>query len=164
MTYTLNSFYSYNQKKIYIVYSNHFNSLKTTKLQFFKKNKNLYIFGPIVYLNSFQYNYKMLKKCTFTNYRILLRLNGVNFKFSIVKNYLQCVLGYSHLIYILIPKGINVNIVDDKKNLLLLESFNYSLIMSLIYILKKIKPINSYNLTGICLNSVTLKKKIGKKK
>lgn len=164
MTTSLLSFYNHNQKKIYITYANHFNSLKINKLQLSLQNNKLYILGLQSYTNSFKCNYKLLKKYTFTNYRILVKLNGLNFKFNILENYLQCILGYSHVIYILLPKGVQLSLIDDKKNLLLVESFNYLLVMAVIFTLKKIRPINPYNLTGICLNSQNLNKKIGKKK
>ena len=128
------------------------------------QNNKLYLFGLRSYILAFKYNYNLLKKITFSTYRILLKLNGLNFKFMLFSNYLQCTLGYSHLIYILLPKGLNLTILDDKKNLLLIECFNYSLVTSLVHILKQLKPINPYNLTGICLQSTSIVKKIGKKK
>jgi hypothetical protein len=160
----LRYYYSHNQKKIYIIYTNQFNFLKLNNIFLIGQNSKLFICGLPAIVTSSKYNYLLLKKITFNKYRSVIKLNGLNFKFNILLNYLQCTLGYSHLIYISLPKGLSVKLIEEKKNLLIIESFNYALVQSFVKLLKGIKPINPYSLAGVCLNSEIHRNKIGKKK
>lgn len=161
MTTQLHCFFIKKKKKIYLQYKHNFASFSLPNMSFFYLQQRLWFFHWTKLAN---FSYNFLKKTIYSPHRVIVRLNGLNFKLLLNKNYLQVIVGYSHSLYIKLPKGLIIKILDEKKNIFILESFNSSLLFSFVFFLKKVKPINNYTQTGFTLSNEIIKIKIGKKK
>jgi len=143
------------------MYKSQFNSIFLNQMVVSCSKKQLFLLQPLVRLKN---DYLRIKKTVFFPYKILLKLNGLNFKIAVVANYVQLVLGYSHPVFIKLPRGLRIVIIDEKKNILLIESFNRNIVASFISLLYRLKPINNYTQIGFSKLKETIKLKIGKKK
>lgn len=156
----LSCFFVKKKKNIYLKYKQYVNSFFFPhQLYFFQKSLFGYKISKLQRMLYFR-----VKKAVFFPTKIMIKLNGLNFKIIVIKNYLQLVLGYSHVVYIKLPFGVKFEWLDEKKNIFFLESFNRNLLFSFILLLKTLKPVNCYTQTGFTLLKEIIKIKIGKKK
>lgn len=149
------------KKKIYLRYNTNFGSFCYPQMSFIFVKKQLFFFNMTKFS---EFCYYKVKKSIFAPYKVIVKLNGLNFKINIFKNYLHLNIGYSHPFYIKFPKGLVFTVLEDKKNIFMVESFNSALVYGFIAILRQLKPINNYTQTGFSLYKELIKIKIGKKK
>lgn len=94
-------------------------------------------------------------------YRKRLIFKGLGTKVNIVKNLLECKVGYSHLVKILIPEDLRVIRI---KNTLIIEGQQAERVGNFSYILYNIKKHNDYKESGIRYKNEKIFTKAIKKK
>lgn len=95
-------------------------------------------------------------------YSYWIKIIGLGFKYKLVKNRLYLILGYSHLIKIIIPKNLYL-LNNSRKRKLKLISHDKFLLKFFIHFLKKIRPLDVYKAKGIRLKGEVFITKVGKK-
>jgi len=95
----------------------------------------------------------------------ILNIMGVGYKFYLIskKRYLVVAGGFSHLKNLVIPRLLNVVILNDKHNCIKVSGTDQNLVSQFAYNIKKLKIPDSYKGKGIKLHSETLLLKEGKK-
>jgi len=88
-------------------------------------------------------------------------LQGVGFKYRLIKNKLYIILGYSHIIDLTFCRSISLNLVSNK--ILELYSINLFKLNDYVYKIKGYKKLDVYKGKGILLGGETITKKEGKK-
>lgn len=91
-----------------------------------------------------------------------LQLVGVGFKIEINKDFMLCKLGFSHLIYLPIPKGIRIKLL--KKNIFSFNGANAQKILEFVAQVKNIKKPDIYKGKGFRFLGEHIKLKPGKRK
>jgi len=89
-----------------------------------------------------------------------LELIGLGYRISIKKSRIRLSLGYSHIIFLLMPKGINI---FKKKNRILVYGLNRRVFGDFISNLLKFKKLNPYKLKGLKKKNLIYKLKPGKR-
>jgi len=134
------------------------------------KNKSLFILNNsklIIkkqYLRTFFSNFNKLLNGILLGYKISLDLKGKGLRIQLKNNnsiYLK--LGYSHKIFLKIPKNIWIKISDRRRNILI-YSFDYVILKNLIIKLKNYYPLSLYKIRGFHEFNEILKIKKGKSK
>jgi large subunit ribosomal protein L6 len=91
-----------------------------------------------------------------------LEINGVGYRASVNKNILTLLLGYSHEIKYLIPKGISI--VCEKPTLLVVSGHDKQLVGQVCATIVKMRPPEPYKGKGIKYEGQKIRRKEGKKK
>ena len=91
-----------------------------------------------------------------------LEITGVGYKASLVNNYLNLNLGYSHAIKVMIPKEISV--ACPKPTTLILSSFDKEKLGQFTDIVKRQRSTEPYKGKGIKIKGQFVRRKEGKKK
>lgn len=167
----LNSqFYYYSDQK-YIVLKNKNSFIKILNIPFYifvKKKLNSHIFVNL-FQKRFNLDFKnfkgfLLKLVNCINKvvrkKLILKGLGLRIYYSRALNILKLKLGFSHLIFLLIPKTIKI---FKKKHFILLESYNSVTLGNFAHLLSKFKFPNSYTGKGIWFKNQQLKLKPVKK-
>ena len=102
------------------------------------------------------------KKGVIQRLKLNLLLNGIGYKVKLNNEFLTFKLGYSHIINILIPKNIKVQIL--KSTVIILYSNDWCSLTKFVHSLKKLKKIDPYKGKGILFKDEIIIKKEGKKK
>lgn len=109
--------------------------------------------------------FKMALRDIETPYKAKLNFVGVGYKASVVKagnfTYLKLILGYSHPIFVFIPKGLTVT--QDKETIFV-SGDNTESVMRFCAIVRSQKKPTVYHGTGVIMNDEVIIKKAGKKK
>lgn len=97
-------------------------------------------------------------------YKKELELVGVGYKASVQQNVLELSLGYSHAIYLAVPKEVSVNAEQQKgKNpTVTLESHDKQLIGQVAAKIKSLRPVEPYKGKGIRFVGEQIRRKAGK--
>ena len=95
-------------------------------------------------------------------YSVSVKMVGVGFKASIVKNYLRLFIGFSHDVVFKIPNNLTIKIIDDTN--FTINGFCRNSVMKFAKFIRNIKKPEPYNCKGIFLNGETIIRKEGKKK
>lgn len=125
------------------------------------KYKRLKICGP---LNLFYTYYNLIHKYYFWVFNLNqenIHIVGVGYKCKLYNNYILFLLGYSHLVYEIIPYNIYIKLQNLKN--LSLYSIDLIILNQFIYKLKKKKKINVYKGKGLLLKNEKIILKEGKK-
>jgi large subunit ribosomal protein L6 len=93
---------------------------------------------------------------------VLVRLVGVGFKVKLEKDCLFLKVGYSHLIQMPIPVGIEVDLSSPTK--IILKGIDYPLVTQFAAKIRSKKKPEPYNGKGIFVDNETVIRKEGKKK
>lgn len=128
---------------------------KKNKIYLFKKKKS-YLTGGIL-LNLILFG--LCKK-----YVYFIKVRGMGFKGVVIKSkdIVSLKLGFSHRIFFKLVEGIKMHFM--KKQLFQFESRNYSQMLNIIYVLKKIQKINVYKKKGIFSKGEIFKLSVSSKK
>lgn len=94
------------------------------------------------------------------NFEKKLVIEGVGFKWDVKGDKLQLNVGFSHPVFLNIPKDVSVNIEKDKLTILGIDKEAVSLFAMQI---KKIKPVEPYKGKGIRYMGQNVIRKQGKK-
>jgi len=110
------------------------------------------------------FNSLILKKKRGITQRLKLNLllNGIGYKVKLNSQFLTFKLGYSHIINVLIPKNIKVQIL--KSTIIILYSNDWDCLTKFAHSLKKLRKIDPYKGKGILFKDEIIIKKEGKKK
>ena len=111
--------------------------LKTTLNLLFIKAKNKTL------LNTYLSILKLVFFGILKDYFLFLEMRGTGFKFEIYNNLLVLRLGFSHLVKKKIFAGIQLVVL--KPNLILLKSFDLQVLTKFCAVIKRCKPLDSYN-------------------
>jgi ribosomal protein L6P/L9E len=89
-----------------------------------------------------------------------LELVGLGYRASIKKSRIRLSLGYSHIVFLLIPYSVYVL---KKKSKILVYSTNKSLLGTFVSVLLRFKSLNPYKLKGLKRKNLVYKLKPGKR-
>ena len=92
--------------------------------------------------NNFFYDISFLKQRK-------MRLNGVGFRVFKRNRLLILSIGFSYLVKIKIPTGVEIKVTDEKKQCFLLWSFSRQLLNNTVFAIRKIHPPDTYCGQGI---------------
>ena len=99
-----------------------------------------------------------------TGYRVELEIVGVGYKAVASNNILQLTLGYSHDIYVAIPKELNVTAVTEKGQnpKVILEGIDKQLIGDVAAKIRSLRKVEPYKGKGIRFVGEVIRRKAGK--
>jgi len=99
-----------------------------------------------------------------TGYKKELELVGVGFKASATGNVLELALGYSHAIFLVLPKEVAVNTITEKgKNpTIILESIDKQLIGHIAAKIRSLRKVEPYKGKGVRFVGEQVRRKAGK--
>jgi large subunit ribosomal protein L6 len=140
------------KKLIYIFIKNEYFILNFNNIYFKKKKKS--------FLNLYKSLIKLKIKGLLQGFKINLFLEGLGFKANIINNKLILKLGYSHNIYIEIPKNIKI---INQNNKLIFNSINLIQLTKYVHFIKNFKKPEPYKGKGLLLKNEKILKKEGKK-
>jgi large subunit ribosomal protein L6 len=93
-------------------------------------------------------------------YEKKIEIHGVGYNTKVQGQEIILVLGYSHPVKMIIPKGLNVTCPNP--NTLVIEGVDKELVGHFAFQIRDIKPCEPYNLKGIKYADEVIKKKAGK--
>jgi large subunit ribosomal protein L6 len=95
-------------------------------------------------------------------FQVLLKLVGIGYRAIIEKEKLVLKLGFSHLIFLEIPKGIEI--ICKKPSLILLKSYDLLMLTQFAALIRSYKIPEPYKGKGILYKGEKIRRKEGKKK
>ena len=97
-------------------------------------------------------------------YKAVLELRGVGYKATATNNTLELGLGYSHNIYVVLPKEVSVNAETQKGKspVVTLESIDKQLLGQVAAKIKSLRKVEPYKGKGIRFENEYVRKKAGK--
>jgi hypothetical protein len=169
----LNNFFFWKELIFYV---------KLSKMKFFfLENSNIYLLLPeylflkksnnqfsFFFFDAFSDNFNIFFDIFLRTFKSFVKINcskiffsGLGFRVSFLsENVLSLKLGFSHLVFLKIPKGLDVILI---KNNIYVRSFNSSLLGSFVNTIKNLRFPDSYKGKGFWLRSEKKKLKLMKK-